>query len=93
MIVAVVIIVYAVTGFKFGYYTGQVSAPVNIPVANISVTDGKNVVKTDEKGCFEKSDFSTHRAITDCFSAVSRAVRKFSTTRLLFMKCSTGKMI
>ena len=61
----------AVTGFKFGYYTGQVSAPVNIPVANISVTDGRNVVKTDEKAGFEKSDFSTRRAITDCFSAVS----------------------
>ena len=93
MIFAVVIIVYAITVFKFCYYTGQVSAPVNIPVANISVTDGKNVVKTDEKGCFEKSDFFTRREITDCFSAVSRAVRKFLTTRLLFLKCSTSKMI
>lgn len=64
MIVAVVIIVYAVTGFKFGYYTGQVSAPVNIPVANISVTDGRNVVKTGEKGCFELKGYKKTHFIT-----------------------------
>ncbi len=50
-----------------------------------------NVDHCFQKAGFDKSIFSTRRATTACFSAVSRAVRRRLTTRQSFGKWSGGR--
>lgn len=48
-----------------GPFTGTVTdAETNEPIANVSVSDGRNVVKTDENGAYTLPGYSKSRFVT-----------------------------
>ena len=48
-----------------GPFTGTVTdAETNEPIANLSVSDGRNVVKTDENGAYTLPGYSKSRFVT-----------------------------
>ena len=51
-----------------GPFTGTVTdAETNEPIANVSVSDGRNVVKTDENGAYTLPGYSKSRFVTVTF--------------------------
>ncbi|MDE6471107.1 MAG: PQQ-binding-like beta-propeller repeat protein [Eubacterium sp.] len=63
IIAAAVIIFFCVRGSSTGGYSGTVTA-MGEPLANVSVSDGRNVVKTDENGEFTLKGYKKTRFIT-----------------------------
>ena len=63
VIIAAAVIIFLCVQGGAGGYSGQVTAEGK-PLANVSVSDGRNVVKTDDNGLFTLKGYRKTRFIT-----------------------------